>query len=205
MNIHEFKKRVVPGEPFTIHQARAAVPSVAPSTLTRWTQAGYIIRLRRGLYIFPDDGHKPGAYLRFSNLMYQPSYVSTHTALSFYGFIPEGVVQVTAVSPRKTITFSNTLGNYVYQSLSTKYFWGWEWLPSGDAGSSLLIAPPEKALLDLLWLNMQYQTELDYLNLRLDCDLMQTAFDKERFLTQAERFESSMLLKRAKQLLHAYE
>ncbi len=124
MNIHEFTKRVVPGEPFTIHQARAAAPEVAPSTLTRWIQAGYIIRLRRGLYAFPDDAQKPGAYLRFSNLIYQPSYVSTHTALSFYGFIPEGVVQVTAVSPRKTISFSNALGYYVYQTLSERGFWG---------------------------------------------------------------------------------
>jgi len=35
------------------------------------------------------------------NKMYSPSYVSLHSALAFYGIIPEAIVQTTAVSSLK--------------------------------------------------------------------------------------------------------
>jgi len=56
--------------------------------------------------------------------IYKPSYVSTHAALAFYGIIPEASVRVTAVSPLKTMDFTNSIGTFSYQKVKPSLFFG---------------------------------------------------------------------------------
>lgn len=73
---------------------------------------GLLIRLRQGFYTFPEYKSKPDYPLYFANRMYRPSYINLHTALAFYGMIPEAVVQITSVTSLKTAYFHNAIGEY---------------------------------------------------------------------------------------------
>ncbi|MCD7850081.1 MAG: hypothetical protein LUH63_10310, partial [Parabacteroides sp.] len=55
------------------------------NSLTRWVKKGYLIRLRQGYFAFSEYKSKPDYFLYFANRIYRPSYISLHTALSFYG------------------------------------------------------------------------------------------------------------------------
>ena len=103
---------------FNIHQVYAWKPGFDRNNFVRWAQKGYIIRLRQGYYSFPEYKGKPDFALYFANRIYRPSYVSLHTALSFYGIIPEAVVQITSVTTLKTAGFTNEFGEYSYKSIS---------------------------------------------------------------------------------------
>jgi predicted transcriptional regulator of viral defense system len=54
--------------------------------LWRWTKRGKLIRLKQGLYLFPD--HDLDEFV-LSALLYQPSYVSLESALNNFGLIPD--------------------------------------------------------------------------------------------------------------------
>ena len=72
-------------------------------------------------------------------------------------------------------------------------------------GRGLLFATPEKALLDLLYLNPYYRTEQDMEDLRLDEDYMQNELNKERLMSFLARFESKTLEQKLRRLMKVYE
>lgn len=49
-----------------------------------------------------------------ANRIYQLSYLSLETALSFYSVIPEGVYALTSVSSRKTQTMHTPVASFIY-------------------------------------------------------------------------------------------
>src|ERR1035437_7828472 len=86
---------------------------VSSVQLSRWMKMGYLDQVKRGFYVFDDqkDSVDP---LSVSFLLYEPSYVSMERALSHYGFIPEMVPVITAISTKKTRTFENQYGTFSY-------------------------------------------------------------------------------------------
>lgn len=71
-------------------------------------------------------------------------------------------------------------------------------------GRGLLFDTPEKALLDLLYLNPNYKTEQDMEELRLDEDYMQSEFNKLRIEDYLTRIGSKALEQRVRRLLKVY-
>ena len=71
-----------------------------------WVRQGYLVQLRRGLYaVGPELSHiKPEPFL-VANHLYGPSYVSMESALSFWGFIPEQVVETVSMTAAKPHTY----------------------------------------------------------------------------------------------------
>lgn len=67
-----------------------------------------------------------------------------------------------------------------------------------------MLATPEKALIDLLYLYPQYSTEEEMRELRLDEDFMQNELDKERLTEYTSRIDSPVLTKRVKLMLKTY-
>ena len=65
-----------------------------------------------------------------------------------------------------------------------------------EGGRGLLIATPEKAILDLLYLNPFYETEQDMEELRLDEEYMQNELDMDRLTDYLARFGSQTLKKK---------
>jgi predicted transcriptional regulator of viral defense system len=120
--------------------------------LTRWTNAGKLYQLRRGLYALapPYQKVKPHPFL-IANKLVRGSYVSCQSALSFYGLIPEHVPTVVSVCSSRPGRRDTPLGTFLFRHIDRKYLGGYHSVDMGN-GQQSLVAVAEKALLDLIYL-----------------------------------------------------
>jgi predicted transcriptional regulator of viral defense system len=204
MNFLEFKDKLFGLACFSTDQVYAWKLDFDRNNFGRWVKKGLIIRLRRGYYTFPEYREKSDFALYFANRIYRPSYVSLHTALSFYGMIPESVVQISSVTTLKTTSFSNAVADYSYKSVKTELMFGYQSKALPD-GRTILMARPEKAVLDLLYLYPQYQSPADMLELRLDADYLYNDLNKALLIEYVAGFKSISIDKRVSQLIKVYE
>lgn len=111
---------------------------------------GQLIRLKRGLYVVNAivSGVDTSNAL-CANHIYGPSYVSLHWALRHYGLIPERVFAVTSVTTKRSRTFENQLGQFMYYQTSPEYF-AIGVTNHKEYGVCYLVATPEKALCDMI-------------------------------------------------------
>jgi hypothetical protein len=154
--------------------------------LSLWVKKGHLIRLKNGIYAFARDKEKlKGEEIAF--LLCQPSYLILESALAWYGFIPEIVHAYTSVTSRITRTFENVCGRFIYRHVKSGLFWGYLELKT-DRGPYLL-AEPEKALLDYLYLNLaRINTEDDFENIRLNDEQIAKTLDRDKFLRYLQAF-----------------
>lgn len=117
--------------------------------------------------------------------------------------IPEEVVQFTSVTTLKTAKFKNEFGVFYYKNIKTPLYFGFELKLLRD-GRGVLLATPEKALLDLLYLTPFYKAERDMEELRLDDYFMQNELDKERLTGYLSRIDSKALEQRVRTLIKVY-
>jgi len=145
-------------------------PAAVRRQLSRWTAAGRIYQLRRGLYAPapPFQKVKPHPFL-VANRMVRSSYVSLQSVLASAGFIPEAVPVTTSVTTRRPGHWETPLGNFDFRHVKLDLFHGYQLV---DVGSNqrAFVASPEKALLDLIHLqpagdNPKYLQELRLQNL----------------------------------------
>jgi predicted transcriptional regulator of viral defense system len=121
------------------------------TAMHRLKKSGKILELKRGLYAFANPWRKAVLHPPLvANLIYSPSYLSGLWALSWYGIIPEKVELNTSVTLRPTRNFENSFGRFSYQSVKADLFNGWE--RTEISGAEVLIATPEKAITDYLYL-----------------------------------------------------
>ena len=199
----EFKDKMFELACFNINQIYARQPNFDRNNLTRWVKKGYLIRLRQGYFAFSEYKNKPDYSLYFANRIYRPSYISLHTALAFYGMIPESVVQITGVTSLKTASFVNDFGEYSYNNVKENLMFGYELKPMAD-NRVIQFATPEKALLDLLYLYPFYDSEQELEELRLDEDYMNEDLNKDLLKDYCAKFQSKALENRMKKLLKTY-
>ena len=203
MNYLEFKNRLFDLVCFNTHQVYAWNPDFDRNNFVRWVKKGLLLRLRQGYYTFPEYKSKPDFTLFFANRIYRPSYISLHTALAFYGIIPEAVVQITSVTSLKTANFQNDIGEYQYKSVREELMFGYDNKPiSNDL--SIQIAWPEKALLDLLYLYPFYNTKQEMEDLRLDEDFILDELNFRRLEDYLSKFKSKALQNRVELLKNTY-
>ncbi|MFZ2098514.1 MAG: hypothetical protein WAV05_17920 [Anaerolineales bacterium] len=146
--------------------------------LSRWTQVGKIYQLRRGLYTLAPPFQKvnPHPFL-VANHMLPASYVSLQSALAYFGMIPEYVPVTTSVTTRRPAHWETPLGIFDYHHIRIDFFNGYRLVDLGEKRQAF-IARPEKALLDLIYLEsggekLDYLTELRLGNLnQLDWQLL---------------------------------
>lgn len=122
------------------------------NNLENWKKKGFVIRLKRGLYVLGRLKHAINPMVMASRI-YPPSYVSLETALSYYGIIPEAVFSVTSVTSRKTEEFSTKFGKFSFRKIKKEAFGGFEVWKDKESGVSFNLALPEKALVDFFYLN----------------------------------------------------
>ena len=207
----EFKEKLLPEGCFSIHQARLYFPTFDRNSLTRWTKKGLLLRLRQEWYAFPELLQRPDFARYVACRIYRPSYISLHTALSIYGMIPEAVSSITSVSTLKTAKFENAFGQYAYQNVKPDLFFGYKpvMLPLNTAiinppQLAWMLAHPEKALLDLLYLYPFYDSEEELEQLRLDDDFMTGELDLDRLSEYQQKMSNKALNARVKKLLKIY-
>ena len=203
MNFIEFRRKMFDLACFNINQVYAWQPDFNRNNLVRWTNRGLIIRLKQGYYTFPEYKGKADYPFYFANRIYRPSYISLHTALSFYGMIPEAVVQITSVTSLKTASFSNAFGEYSYQSEKKELMFGYDLRPMED-GRTLMFAQPEKALLDLLYLYPFYDSTQELEELRLDESYLNEDLSRDILQEYTSRFENKALEQRVQRLIITY-
>ena len=157
--------------------------------LSRWVKAGKIHQLRRGRYVIapPYQKKQPHPFL-VANHLQSASYVSLQSALSFYGLIPEIVNITTSVSTGRPERLETPLGAYEFRHIKTALFFGYRMTDLGEQRA--FVASPEKALLDLIYLQagggaMAYLEELRLQNL--------DQVDKETLKQQAAKFKSQKI------------
>lgn len=204
MDFLTFRERMYPMGCFNINQVLLWENDFDRNNLTRWCKKGLLEKLRNQYYAFPEYHQKPDFSRYVANRIYSPSYISLHSALSFYGMIPEEVVQLTSVTTLKTAKFKNSFGTFHYQNVKTNLFFGYE-IKMMQNGRGLLFATPEKALIDLLYLNSYYKTEQDMEELRLDEDFMHDEFNNDRLVNYLARIDNKSLEKRVKTLMKVYD
>lgn len=124
---------------------------------------GHILRLKRGLYIANPtvSGQRVSTEL-VANHLYSPSYVSMHSALSWYGLIPERVYLMQSMTLKHSRRFENAFGVFEYIGVSRDYFPIGVQQQEAESGA-FIIASPEKALCDLVYatsgVNLRHKRE----------------------------------------------
>ena len=115
--------------------------------LSRWMKQGKVIGLRRGMYALAEMyRHAPLTPAALANQLYRPSYLSGLWALGYHDLIPEWVVWLTSVTSRVPRRFENPFGVFDYRNIKQDCFLGYRTVAHG--GAEVLVAEPEKALLD---------------------------------------------------------
>jgi predicted transcriptional regulator of viral defense system len=150
-------------------------PNAVRLQLSRWTKSGRLYQLRRGLYALapPYQKVKPHPFL-IANRMQRASYVSDQSAIAFYGLIPEIVHVTLSVTAGRPERLETPLGVFEFRHIKPELLRGYRMTDLG--GQQALVATPEKALLDLVYLQPggdtpAYLRELRLQNLeRLDLD-----------------------------------
>lgn len=117
--------------------------------LKRFVKSNRLIRLKRGLFIFPETNIDE---LVLANFIYRSSYVSLETGLNYYGIIPDVAANVTSVSPVTTRTFRTVRGIFMYSKIIKNPYFGWQTIKDSKSDFSFLMAGAEKALLDYVYI-----------------------------------------------------
>ena len=167
--------------------------------ITRLIKNKEILRIKKGLYVLGEQHSQVPFYKEtLANLIYGPSCISLEYALSYYGLIPEKVLNITSVTPNRNKKFVTPVGLFTYRYLSpTAYQHGITQLDL-DWQHSVIIATVEKAIADTLKLvapTITNTTELEsYLVEDLRIDLVEIKKLNIRALRYLERHYDSKTL-----------
>lgn len=203
----EFQTKMKPFRVFSIWDVEKQFPSMNLMNLVRWQKKGYISKLRNKWYVFNDtESHENVEWLA-ANLIYAPSYISLHTALSWYNLIPEMIATTTSVTTLKTNKFSTPLGNFDYHSIKPDIFGFGCVLENMDAltGNSrkIMVATPQKAILDFFYINSFYNSEQDFIDLRLN-DSELSKYVNEDFYQYLEKYQNKALKRKMRLMTKTY-
>ncbi len=189
---------------FNINQVYAWQPGFDKNNITRWVKENRLIKLRNSFYSFPEYLNTPNFPLFVANYIYMPSYVSLQYALAYYGLIPEAVFDITCVTSRKTNTFSNKFGRFNYRNMQPEYIFGYV-LKQIETGASFMLATPEKAIIDLLYLFPIYNSHDEMEELRLDIDFLTEDIDLDILWNYAYQIGNKQLNQRVGVLVKTYQ
>lgn len=190
---------------FSLDEIRLFEPNFHRYQLNYWQNKGYIKKIISGWYIFSDVTLDENKLCVVSNRVYIPSYVSLEFAFRFYGLIPEGVFQITSISTKKTINFETPIGNFQYRKIATKYYFGYKLVQLEQ--DFFLMAYPEKAIIDFLYLNPKIKTVEQFYELRFNQYNLKQILSKNRlnkFLTVYEPELQKRVLNFVNYILNTY-
>jgi len=155
----------------------------AKKWIFRYEKKGYLIKAKKGLYFLKEN---PPLDFELANRLYQPSYVSFESALSFYEILPETIYQITSATTKKTKTFQVENLKFFYFKIKKDCFLGYSL--KKIRGENVLMAEPEKALADFLYLVSLGKRKLTYERIKLK------KIKKTKLLKYAQCFKNKKLL-----------
>jgi len=141
--------------------------------LSRKVKNNELIRVKRNLYVLPDDWNQFSEkdLFQLANVIQTPSYISYTSALSYYNIttqVTSSVIESTNLMRSKEFAVESVM--FVYHYCQKDFFFGY------DKQDNVFIAMPEKALIDCLYLLSfgRYALDLEALDLKqIDWKLLQ--------------------------------
>jgi predicted transcriptional regulator of viral defense system len=137
---------------------------VVRGALRRYEAKGLLERVSTKIYINHFNHQFSPSDL--VNILRPRSYISLESVLVERGIITQNPAVLICVTPGYPHTFSSKSVTIVYRKISSDLYWGYE--AKATRYNKFLIAEPEKALLDWVYLNRQegLPTPLDELHLQ---------------------------------------
>jgi len=123
------------------------------SVVNKLLKADILKKIERNKYLLKDVQISDFA---LANFLYQPSYISFESALNFSGTLSQFPYEISSVTPRKTIKKEFEGKIFTYTMIKRELFWGY------GKKENFLIAFPEKALLDQIYLASKGQKSLNF-------------------------------------------
>ena len=151
------------GRPIFATRELAAISGKSASTviqcLNRLARDGLLIKVYRGVWAEP--GPRPLSPFDIIPYVFPRHrvYVSFITALHLHGIIEQIPQVMTLASPAHTRTIRTHAGVFSVHQISPPFFDGFDWY-QGDG--NFLIAEPEKALIDSLYLSSRRNKQFGY-------------------------------------------
>lgn len=180
---------------------RAAMPELRRETLYRWHRAGKIEIIAPGFYSPRGSIQSEEQMFAVANRIYRPSFVSLQSALAHHGLAAEVPLAVTSVTSAKTRTVHSPSGQFIYRTVKPERWFGY--MVEQGIRFSYLMASPERAIADVLYLSPRLNSPADLIELRLDPQ----AFEKLAVNLEetVEKYRSKALVKRCRALREAME
>ena len=200
MNFLDFQNKFSRYPVFSLQDVRKAFPGFSYRQLDRWARKNYLRKIRQGFYVLSQQRIDQRFLYCAANRIYSPSYISLETALRYYDLIPEEVFQLTSVSTKKTAKFDTPVGNFSYRHLKPGLFFGYGLIELSKI--NILIAEPEKAILDYLYLTPGVETEDDFRGMRINREKFNEQVDQQKFQKLASAFGFKTLKRRAETFLN---
>ncbi len=137
---------------------------VVRDALRRYEAKGLVERVSTKIYI--NHFNQQFSPRDLVNVLRPRSYISLESALVERGIITQSPSILTCVTPGYPQSFRSKSVSVVYRRISPELYWGFE--EKATRYNKYLIAEPEKALLDWIYLNRQegLPTPLDELQLQ---------------------------------------
>ena len=154
------------------------------------------------MYLMSDLYSKMPAHpFAVANALKKASYVSLQSALAHHGMIPEFVPVTTSVTTGRPEELSTPMGRFQFRHVNVGLFSGFGEMEVARDQMALL-ASPEKALVDLLYLT-PHSDRVDYLReLRLE---RPRGLDLEGLHAIVERYRSAKIERAVERLLELWE
>jgi predicted transcriptional regulator of viral defense system len=126
--------------------------NTAYKMLQRWEKNGLLKRIAKGKYLLADWNLNE---FEIANLLVSPSYVSFESALSFHGILSQFPYVITSATTAKSRKLAVGNKDFEFTHVSPTMFWGYQ------LANSALVASPEKAMVDAVYLASKGLREID--------------------------------------------
>jgi predicted transcriptional regulator of viral defense system len=184
---------------FSINDIKKIWPDFHRRRLNNWQDKNYIKKVTRGYYVFSDKEVNENVLYIIANEIFNPSYVSLESALSYYNLIPEGVYSVISVSSKKTILLKTFLGDFNYRKIKTELMFGYQLV--NYQGHNFKMAEIEKAVLDYFYINSKMKTDDDFFEMRFNVQIFKEMVNMDKFDRYLKAFNNKSLERRIKKFL----
>lgn len=148
---------------FTTHDVATSCQSSSSNVIQALMvlqKNGIVRKIARGLWVLELGDAALTAYSVISFLMpRQRVYVSFVSALHLWGIIEQIPQVVTLASTGHTRQIRTYIGNFSVHKIAPLFFKGFDWY---QKGGKFLIAEPEKALIDCLYLSSYKKKQFGY-------------------------------------------
>jgi predicted transcriptional regulator of viral defense system len=140
----------------------------------------YITQIKKWYYIQKGSIIWDIGLFMLANKIYQPSYISLESALSYYSIIPEWVFKTTSITTKTTRNYSTEIWNFDFYHIKKSLLLGYTTKQYKEYKYN--IATLEKAIFDFIYLKPQYTSIEDFEWLRIDADIIKENRDKQKLI-----------------------